>query len=86
MDKASSVIAALDAGKLPSQQQISSFIDWLHKSALTQVEPSSEGGELSAQGKVLVQDVRDLLDAYKLVGKHKNGKQGGMNSYVFLCH
>ena len=53
MNKASSVVAAFDAGKLPSQQQINSFIDWLLESALTQVEPS-EGGELSAQGRVLV--------------------------------
>ena len=71
MNKASSVVAAFDAGKLPSQQQINSFIDWLLESALTQVEPS-EGGELSAQGRVLVQDIRDLLEAYKLVGEHKN--------------
>ncbi|KAI0071485.1 hypothetical protein K474DRAFT_1668982 [Panus rudis PR-1116 ss-1] len=73
MDQASSIIAAFDAGKLPSQQQINAFIDWLLNSALTQVEPSSDGGELSAQGKTLVQDVRDLLNAYKLVGEHKNG-------------
>ena len=71
MNKASSVVAAFDAGKLPSQQQINSFIDWLLESALTQVEPS-EGGELSAQGRVLVQDIRDLLEAYKRVGEHKN--------------
>lgn len=73
MDKASSVIAALDAGKLPSQQQIDQFIDWLMHSGLTQVEPSPEFGELSEQGRVLVQDVRDVLEAYKLMGDHKNG-------------
>ena len=73
MDQASSVVAALDAGKLPSQQQVSQWIDWFLTSALSQVEPSPESGELSQQGKVLVEDVRRLLEAYKLAGEHKNG-------------
>lgn len=73
MNKASDIVAALDAGKLPSQQQINQFIDWLQNSGLTQVEPSPEYGELSEQGRVLVQDIRDVLDAYKKVGEHKNG-------------
>lgn len=73
MDKASSVIAALDAGKFPSQQQIDQFIDWLLQSGLTQVEPSPEFGELSEQGRALIQDIRDILEAYKLMGDHKNG-------------
>lgn len=74
MDKASSVIAALDAGKLPTQEQINSFIDWFLDSQLSQVEPSQESGELSQQGRVLVGDIRELLTAYKLAGEHKNGK------------
>ena len=73
MDKASSVIAALDAGKLPSQQQINAFIDWFLQSPLSQVEPSSQGGDLSEQGRVLVNDIRELLTAHKLLGDHKNG-------------
>ncbi|KAH8091062.1 hypothetical protein BXZ70DRAFT_994141 [Cristinia sonorae] len=73
MEKSANVLAALDAGKIPSQQQISAFIDWLLNSALTQVEPSANSGELSEQGKILVGDVRNLLEAYKLVGEHKNG-------------
>ena len=74
MDKTSSIIAALDAGKLPSQEQISQWIDWFLDSQRSQVEPSSDSGELSQQGKALVGDVRDLLTAYKLAGEHKNGK------------
>ena len=73
MDKSSSVIAALDAGKIPSQQQINAFIDWFLQSPLSQVEPSPQGGDLSEQGRVLVNDIRDLLTAYKLLGEHKNG-------------
>lgn len=73
MDKASSVAAALDEGKLPSQQQINDTLDWLLNSALTQIEPSGDSGELSAEGKALIRDLRDLLTAYKQMGEHKNG-------------
>ncbi|TFK49777.1 hypothetical protein OE88DRAFT_1662432 [Heliocybe sulcata] len=72
MDKTASVIAAFDAGKMPTQKQISQFIDNVLKSGLIQVEPS-EGGELSKQGKVLAQDLRDVLEAYKKLGEDKNG-------------
>lgn len=72
MEKSANILAALDAGKIPSQQQVNQFIDWLLNSALTQVEPSADGGELSEQGKLLVGDVRNLLNAYKLAGEHKN--------------
>ena len=74
MDKASSVIAALDAGKLPSQELTSQFIDWVLNSGLTQVEPSSEHGELSEQGQILVNDLREILIAYKKIGEHKNSE------------
>jgi hypothetical protein len=74
MDKTSSIIAALNAGKLPSQEQTSQWIDWFLNSQLSQVEPSTDAGELSQQGRVLVSDVRDLMTAYKLAGEHKNGQ------------
>ncbi|EPQ52477.1 hypothetical protein GLOTRDRAFT_64155 [Gloeophyllum trabeum ATCC 11539] len=73
MEKASSVIAAFDAGKMPSQKQISQFIDSVLKSGLVEVEPSEGSGELSKQGKVLAQDLRDVLEAYKKLGEDKNG-------------
>lgn len=74
MDKFSSILAALDAGKLPSQQQVNAHIDWLLNSALTQVEPITEGGELSEEGKAIIGDIRELLIAYKVAGDHKNSK------------
>ncbi|KAI0795838.1 hypothetical protein C8Q75DRAFT_744066 [Abortiporus biennis] len=73
MDKSASVVAALDAGKFPSQQQINSFFDWLLNSALTQIEPSTDGGELSTEGKQLVNDIRELVTAYKILGEKMNG-------------
>ncbi|KZT23291.1 hypothetical protein NEOLEDRAFT_1069764 [Neolentinus lepideus HHB14362 ss-1] len=72
MEKTASVIAAFDAGKMPTQKQISQFVDSVLKSDLIQVEPSEGSGELSKQGKVLAQDMRDVLEAYKKLGEDKN--------------
>ncbi|KAG6851681.1 hypothetical protein H0H87_012826, partial [Tephrocybe sp. NHM501043] len=71
MDKATSVLAALDAGKLPSTQQLNDFIDWLDKVGIASVEPSSSGN-LSSQGRLLAKRVRQVLDAHKKLGVDKN--------------
>ncbi|TFK35889.1 hypothetical protein BDQ12DRAFT_634780 [Crucibulum laeve] len=71
MDKATSVIAAFEAGKLPSTQQFNAFIDWLNAVGITQVEPSAEGA-LSSQGKILANDFRGVLEAYKQLANNKN--------------
>ncbi|KAG6889628.1 hypothetical protein C0992_004584 [Termitomyces sp. T32_za158] len=72
MDKASSVLAALDAGKLPSTQQLNQFIDWLDHVGIASIEPSSSTN-LSSQGRLLAKRVRQVLDAYKKLGANKNG-------------
>ncbi|KAF5378126.1 hypothetical protein D9615_007578 [Tricholomella constricta] len=72
MDKATSVLGALDAGKLPTTQQINQFIDWLDKVGIASVEPRITG-DLSSQGRLLARRVRELLDAYKQLGINKNG-------------
>ena len=74
MDKTSSVIAALNAGKLPSSEQLASWVDAALNSAILSNDPSADGGELSQQGKVLQNDVRDLLTAWKQLGESKNGE------------
>ena len=68
------MIAAFDAGKFPSQQQINAFIDWFLNSPLAQIEPTSDGGELSEQGQIIVNDIRNLLTAYKQLGEHQNSE------------
>ncbi|KAG6810174.1 hypothetical protein H0H92_013012 [Tricholoma furcatifolium] len=73
MDKATSVLAALDAGKLPSTQQLNSFIDWLDNVGIVTIEPSSSGN-LSSQGRLLSKRARQVLDAYKKLGTNKNGQ------------
>jgi len=73
MDKTASIIAALNAGKLPTAEQTSSALDLFLQSPLLTAEPLPDGGELSEQGKALQNDVRDILLAYKQLGESKNG-------------
>lgn len=73
MDKASSVLAALDAGKLPSTQQLNQFIDWLDHVGIASIEPMSSTN-LSSQGRLLAKRVRQVLEAYKKLGTNKNGE------------
>ena len=73
MDKTTSVIAALKAGKQPSQLQTNAWIEKLLQSELIQVEKTAGAGELSQNGKKLARDLRDILEAYKGYVSHKNG-------------
>lgn len=70
MDKTSSIIAALDAGKLPTQRQLNAFIDWL----LLNIIPSDtpELDKLTPQGGALARGFADMLTAYKQLGSNKN--------------
>lgn len=65
------MLAALDAGKLPTTQQANQFIDWLKDIGITRLEPS-QSTELSTQGQILADDLRGVLDAYKQLGRDKN--------------
>ncbi|EMD36643.1 hypothetical protein CERSUDRAFT_136886 [Gelatoporia subvermispora B] len=65
MDKTTSVIAAFSAGKLPTQQQVSQALEQALHSAVLSDDPSPDGGQLSEQGKVLQNDVREILEAYQ---------------------
>ena len=74
MNKSSSIAAAFGAGKLPSQQQLSTAIDaFLDTPFLTNVQ-TEHAGELSEQGKQLQDGVRGLLLAYQKLGDDKNGE------------
>lgn len=73
MDKASSVIAAINAGKQPTQEQTRAWIDRLLASPLLQIEQADSGGKLSENGKKLAQDLRAIFEAYNTYAAHKNG-------------
>ena len=72
MDKASSVIAAFEAEKLPTTQQFNSFIQWLSDVGINQIEPTADTA-LSSQGRLIANDLRQVLDAYKQLANNKNG-------------
>jgi len=82
MDKSTSVIAALEAGKLPSTQQLSAFIDWLNDVGIAKVEPTANS-ELSSQGRVLANDLRAVLDAQKALATNKNGESADLYCGLF---
>ncbi|KAJ7730841.1 hypothetical protein DFH07DRAFT_906196 [Mycena maculata] len=70
MDKLASITAALDAGKIPSTEQLNAFIDWLTQAVIPAVQPSED--TLSGQGRVLANDIRNVLDSYKTLNANKN--------------
>lgn len=73
MEKTTNVLAAFEAGKLPTTQQANTFINWLNEVGITQLEPNANT-ELSSQGRVLANDARHVLDAYRHLASQKNGK------------
>ncbi|KAI0260070.1 hypothetical protein BC834DRAFT_942513 [Gloeopeniophorella convolvens] len=74
MDKATSVVAALNAGKQPSQSQTNAWVEKFLQSPLFQVEKSAGEGELSQNGQKLARDLRGVLEAYKAYGARKNSE------------
>ena len=72
MDKATSVLGALDAGKLPSTQQFNLFIDWLNDVGIASLEPAVTQN-LTSQGRVLADRLHEIFDAYKQLAANKNG-------------
>jgi hypothetical protein len=71
MDKLSSIIAAIDAGKLPTQKQVDDAIDWTLENIVVSVT-SPDAGKFSEPGKILARGLQDLLLAYKQLGTKKN--------------
>lgn len=67
MEKFIDILAAFDAGKLPSHDQVENFLQWLK----TDIVPN---GGLSTQGQVLADRVRDVVTAYQTLGEHKNSE------------
>ncbi|PVG01902.1 hypothetical protein CPB86DRAFT_24838 [Serendipita vermifera] len=77
-EKYASIIAALEAGKIPSQKQINqciAFVQRLIHQAINQdgKGQSSDIGRLSSDGAQILGDVNDILEAYKDLANQKNG-------------
>ncbi|KAF8170752.1 hypothetical protein K438DRAFT_1853928 [Mycena galopus ATCC 62051] len=72
MEKIASMLAALDAGKIPSTEQLNSFDHFITHSALLAEPAPPEHSSMSEQGQVLANDIREILISYNLLNAHKN--------------
>lgn len=70
MDQTSSVIAALDAGKFPSQPQLNATIDWILLNVIPSDSPELD--KLTPPGRAVARGLADVLSAYKQLGSNKN--------------
>ena len=76
VDKIVDVLAALEAGKVPSQDQISGFLQMLLKSELLKDDRGKVipgNGPMGKQGRKVLRDVRALIQALLQFGTEKNG-------------
>jgi len=67
------VVAAINAGKLPSQTQLDHAARLALNSDLLNVEDSSGPGTLSDNWRKIVGDVREIIEATVEIGLQKNG-------------
>ncbi|QRV76702.1 hypothetical protein RhiJN_04717 [Ceratobasidium sp. AG-Ba] len=70
-DKAADALGALSAGKMPTQRQVDAALNALLNSNMLKVGATSTGA-LSARGKQMVLDVREIVQAVARIGMEKN--------------
>ncbi|THH04597.1 hypothetical protein EW145_g5408 [Phellinidium pouzarii] len=71
LEKAADILAALHAGKLPSQQQIDKILKKFLRSNFLDGDTSNDGS-LSEDGKRVIADVRNLVEIILQAGLEKN--------------
>jgi hypothetical protein len=72
-DNVADALGALSAGKMPTQRQLDAALNKLLSSDMLKVGATSTGA-LSAHGKVLALDVREIVESVARIGMEKNGK------------
>ena len=83
VDKIIDILAAFNAGKLPSQAQLSRFLQILLSSELLRQDGGSESiigkatsvGPMSKDGRKVLNDVRNLVQSMLQFGLEKNGTE-----------
>jgi hypothetical protein len=83
LSKLADVLAALSAGKLPSQNQINNFLRRILNSNVLQETQDAQSrttpeilrgnGPLSRRGRKVIQDVAHVIEAFLQFGMEKNG-------------
>lgn len=74
------IVAAINAGKLPSQTQLDHAARIALNSDVLNVEDSSGPGTLSENWRQIVGDVREIIEAIVEIGLQKNG------TFVACCY
>jgi hypothetical protein len=72
-DKIADMTAAASTGKLPSQAQINHALQLLIQSEFLRTEAPVSPGPLSARGRQMVDDLREIAEAIQVLGVQKNG-------------
>jgi hypothetical protein len=81
-DKFASIIAALEAGKIPSQKQFNDYVVFAQQfiqrannqaSSFAEQQQSSDVGKLSEDGSLILGDLNEILEAYRDLATQKNG-------------
>lgn len=72
-DKVADILAALSAGKYPSQDQVDNVLRILINSDALKTENAAVNGPLSTSGHKVLNDVRGILHALIKLGMQKNG-------------
>ena len=80
VDKIVDILAAFNAGKLPSQAQLSKFLQILLSSELLGQDGGSQSittsvGPMSKDGRRVLNDVRNLVQSMLQFGLEKNGME-----------
>lgn len=74
LNKFADLLAAINNGKLPSQDQTSAFIRRiLNSDVFKDLDRQREGGTLSERGRVVLSDLKEVLMAFLELGLEKNG-------------
>lgn len=84
-DKFAAIIAALQNGKLPTQAQSNHVIRHLLDSSVFQDAPK-HGGVLSERGRIVLEDIRKLLEALTELGRDKNDDDTLQHAIYQLRH
>ena len=79
VDKIIDILVAFNAGKLPSQTQLSGFLQTLLSSELLR-QDGSQGkttsvGPMSKDGRKVLKDIRNLIQSMLQFGLEKNGTE-----------
>ncbi|KAG9044478.1 hypothetical protein FS837_008096 [Tulasnella sp. UAMH 9824] len=84
-DKFAAIVAALQNGKLPTQTQLNHAIRSLLDSSMFRDAPK-QGGVLSQRGRIVLEDVRRLLEAVTELGLDKNDDDSIQHAIYQLRH